>query len=346
MIKGIYFRATKFIIRMVYMGFWGFVLMLLMAGCVSIAVNTTAQPLMKAPSSQVGVRVFSWNVSADAFVRDPKAFGGFVKQSCANLVLLDEVAPFTTETQIRSAIEGVSLNHEDEWYIDFGQSGGRQRDVIVSRLPLESLPEFSKIIPYPEYSKDRLRKLMIEAGDLKYVESLDDGIAVNGVLITDSDHRLLVVSMDLECCGNDPNSWEEYKRRVETRQIRSLIRRVLERTHVDGIIVAGDFNLVSTGIPLVNISGPYVPPHAGLIAAELYHRDGIAMWTWDGRGTPFPSRAMDFVLYSPNTLKLKEGYILNTEDFSVKELEEIKVQPETSSKVSEHLPLVAEFVWQ
>jgi endonuclease/exonuclease/phosphatase (EEP) superfamily protein YafD len=187
---------------------------------------------------------------------------------------------------------------------------------------------------------------MINADKLKYVKTLEDGIAVNGVIITDGDHRLLVVSMDLECCGNDPDSWEEDKRRVETREIRRLIGQVLKRTHVDGIIVAGDFNLVGTAIPLVNLSGPYNPPHAGLIASELYHQDGITMWTWDGRGTPFPSRAMDFVLYSPNSLELKEGYILDTEDFSPEELQYMGIQPESSSKMSEHLPLVAEFVWQ
>ena len=346
MSKELYFRGLKVIRRTMAISFGCLVLVLLMTNCVSIAVNTTSETAPQTSSKKASLRVFSWNVSADAFVRDPETFRAFVKKSQANILLFDEVAPFTNTDQILSAIKGTALNHSDDWYINFGQSGGRQRDVIVSRFPQESLPEFSRIVPYPEFEKDQLRKRMIEADKLKYVKSLEDGIPVNGVIITDSNGKLLVVSIDLECCGNDPDSWEEDKRRIETREIRRLIKQVLNRTHVDGIIVAGDFNLVSTGIPLVNISGPYQPPHAGLIAAELYHQDGLTMWTWDGRGTPFPSRAMDFVFYSPNSMKLKSGYILNTEDLSPIELEQMGVQQESSSKISEHLPLIAEFVWQ
>ncbi|WP_166961364.1 endonuclease/exonuclease/phosphatase family protein [Yeosuana marina] len=346
MIKRIYFWGFKVVKSTIVISFGCLVLMLSMTNCVSIAVNTTSEAVPRIASKEAGVRVLSWNISGDAFVREPETFRAFVKKAQANVLLLDEVDPSTTEDQIRSAIKGTTLNQNDVWYINFGQSGGRQRDVIVSRLPQESLPEFSRIIPYPEYEKDRIRKRMIEADMTKYTKSLEDGIAVNGVILREEGRRLLVVSMDLECCGNEPDSWEEDRRRIETREIRKIIRQVINRTHIDGIIVAGDFNLVSTGIPLVNLSGPYKPPHAGLIAAELYHQDGITTWTWDGRGTPFSSRAMDFVLYSPNAIKLKEGYIFSTENLSIEELKKMGVQSESSSKMSEHLPLIAEFVWQ
>jgi hypothetical protein len=121
---------------------------------------------------------------------------------------------------------------------------------------------------------------------------------------------------------------------------------VLDRTQVDGLIVAGDFNLVSTPLPLVIVSGPYRPPHAGLIAAELRHLDGAESWTWDGRGTPFPSRAMDFVLYSPHVLSLRRGYVLDTADLPRPELDRLGLQPESASRLSAHRPLVVEFEWR
>jgi hypothetical protein len=217
--------------------------------------------------------------------------------------------------------------------------------VIISRLPQENVAEFSKVVPYPELEKERIRGRMIKAEAHKKASKLDDGMAVNGVIIIDGENRLLVVSIDLECCGSNPNSWEEDKRRIEAREIRRLIGKVVERTRVDGIILAGDLNVVSTVLPLVILSGPYSQPHFGLIAADLTHLDGTETWTWDGRGTPFPSRVMDLVLYSPNTIHLSDGYILDPEDLSPDARRQLSIQPDTFSKLSEHLPVITKFVW-
>jgi hypothetical protein len=138
------------------------------------------------------------------------------------------------------------------------------------------------------------------------------------------------VITDLQCCGDTPESWQEFRRRVEAREIRRLIRQVLERTHVDGIVFAGDFNLVNGSFALSLLTGPYRPPDAGLIPAELYHSDGSSTWTWDGRETPFPSGTLDFQLYSPRSLEMHSGYILDTE----------------SPRTGRHRPLVAEYAWR
>ncbi|WP_157898876.1 endonuclease/exonuclease/phosphatase family protein [Luteitalea pratensis] len=292
-----------------------------------------------------GVRVFSWNLSSDAFVKDPAAFRAVVRQSRADILLLDEVSPSTNAQQIRTALAGLAPDGPDQWHIDFGASGGRQRGVIVSRLPLERLAEFSDIVPYPADDRRRLADLMVAAGPVEPAFSMDGGIPMNGVVVLAGQRRLLVVTTDMQCCGNDPGSWQEDRRRVEAGEIRRRIRQVLERTRVDGLIVGGDFNLVSTPLPLVIVSGPYRLPHAGLLVAELRHLDGADTWTWDGRGTPFPSRPMDFVLYSPHTLALRQGYVLDTADLPQSELEQLGIQPESAGRLSAHRPLVAEFVW-
>ena len=293
-----------------------------------------------------GVRVFSWNLSNDAFVKDPAAFRALVRKAQADILLLDEVSPATNDQQIRAALAGLTSAGQDQWHVDFGASGGRQRGVIVSRLPLERLPEFSDVVPYPAAERRRLTDRMAAEGALVPGFSMDGGIPLNGVVVLSGARRLLVVNMDLQCCGDDPGSWQEERRQVEAVEIRRRVRQVLERTRVDGLIVAGDLNLVSTPLPLVILSGPYRPPHAGLIAAELRHLDGAETWTWDGRGTPFPSRAMDFVLYSPNVLSLRQGYVLDTADLSQPELDQLGLQPESAGRLSAHRPLVVEFEWR
>jgi len=292
-----------------------------------------------------GVRVLSWNVSSDAFVRDPAAFRALVRQAQPDVLLLDEVAPATTARQVRDALAG--LDGMDAWNVDFGESGGRQRGVIVSRMPLERLPEFSGIVPYPADARRRIEEGMTAADPDRPEYTMEHGIPVNGALVHAGTRRLLVVIIDLQCCGGDPGSWQEYRRRVETAEIRRRVRQVLARTRVDGIIVAGDFNLISTALPLVIASGPYAAPHAGLIAAELRHLDGVETWTIDNRGrNAFPNAELDFMLYSPRSLGLREGYVLDSADLTPAEHARLGLESESANRLSDHRPLVAAFVWR
>jgi hypothetical protein len=292
------------------------------------------------------VRVLSWNVSSDAFVRDPVAFAAMVRTARPDILLLDEVNPSTDEDQLREALAGMGSAGADGWRVDFGASGGRQRGVVLSRLPMERLPEFADIVPYPEAERLRLSERMRAVNELDPAYSMDGGIPVNGAIVLTGGRSLLVVIADLQCCGGDPGSWQEDRRRVEAREIRRRVRLVLERTRVDGLIVAADFNLVSTPLPLIIASGPYGPPYAGLVAAELYHLDGVETWTWDGRGTPFPSRALDFQLYSPCSLELVDGAVLDSADLPLAELGDLGIGPESVSRLSSHRPLVAGYAWR
>ena len=305
-----------------------------------------AGPQSRPDISTDGFRVLSWNVSDDAFVRDPAGFKAMLTRADADILLFDEVGPATTERQLSAVVAGRRREGSNAWHIAVGRSGGRQRGVIVSRQPVESLPELSGAVPYPPRDRERIHKRMLEADADRPGYSMDGGIPVNGAIVRAAGRRLLVVILDLQCCGDDPASWEEDRRRVETGEIRTRIEQVLKRTTVDGVIVAGDFNLVSTPLPMVIMSGPYPLPHGGLIAAELRQLDGIETWTWDGTGSPFPSRAMDFVLYSPNALRLRSGFILDSADLPRGELDRLGLESDSARRLSQHRPLVTEFVWQ
>jgi endonuclease/exonuclease/phosphatase family metal-dependent hydrolase len=316
-------------------------ILIFLAGCVSGSPQSTRS----------GFTVLSWNISGNAFESQPHEFRALLAFSAPDIVLLDEVDPSTNAAQLRTALPSPqSGGHQDTpnsaWHISFGTSGGRQRGVIASREPLEELEEFVGLVPYPESAKRQIMKRMPVTDRERWAASMDSGIAVNAAIVRTGGHRLLVVVADLECCGNDPASWAELKRRVEAKEIRRLIRRVAERESIDGIILAGDFNLVSTVIPLTLMTGPYDTPHSGLISAELYHRDGETTWTWDGRGTPFPSRALDFQVYSPNSIRVDQGMILDTEDLPVELLELRGLEADWSVSLSNHRPLVVQYLWR
>jgi hypothetical protein len=297
-----------------------------------------------AEQDPAAVRVLSWNVAEDAFDRRPATFRALVGYARPDILLLDEVAPSVTGHRIRAQLEASAGG--EPWQVAIGASGGRQRGVIASRWPLEPVPELSRAVPYPAHERDRLQERMVAAGEDRPAYTMEGGIPVNGALVSVEGRRLLVVTLDLQCCGNDPGSWQEARRRVEAGEIRARIARFLDRTRVDGVVLGGDFNLVGTALPLVVLSGPYPAPNAGLIGADLRHLDGTETWTWDGRGTPFPSRAMDFVMYSPQALELRDGYVLDTEDLPSGELRRLGLVPESTRQLSDHRPVVAHFVWR
>ena len=211
---------------------------------------------------------------------------------------------------------------------------------------MEVSPEFATVIHYPEDERRKIHERMQAVNENRPGLSMDDGIPLTGVIAHVGDKHLLIVSVDLQCCGNDASSWQEYRRRVETKVLREKIRHVIERTHIDGIVVAGDFNLVGSAIPLVIASGPYVSPIGGLLAADIRQLDGEDAWTWDGRGTEFPSNTLDFQLYSPNSLQLQSGYILSSEDLSLDEIDKLSIHTQSSRQLSDHLPLVVEYQWR
>lgn len=159
--------------------------------------------LVDAPATtDSGTRVLSWNISSDAFVRHPEQFQALLRRADADILLLDEVRPVADAGKLAIVLADLEPGAESEWHIEYGQSGGRQRDVIASRAPIEALPEFSRIIPYPEVAKHHILQAMSEWERGNSDLSMENGIPVNGALVYTGGRRLLVVIADLQCCGD------------------------------------------------------------------------------------------------------------------------------------------------
>ena len=259
--------------------------------------------------------------------------------------MLDEVDPSTEPKQLVNVLDALRPGEDDAWNVDVGASGGRQRGIIASRAPLDPLQEFASIVPYPAQDKRHILDAMPRRDRTNPDWSMEGGIPVNGAVIHTGGRKLLVIVADLQCCGDGPGSWQEYRRRVEAREIRQLIQQVLEKNLVDGIVFAGDFNMVNSTFPMALLTGPYPLPHAGLIPAEIYHPDGVSTWTWDGRRTPFPSNTLDYQLYGAHGLEMHSGFILDSEGISPETREQLGLESRTSSRTGRHRPLVVEYSW-
>lgn len=282
-------------------------------------------------ASADGVRILSWNISYNAFHEEAEEFQSLLQWANPDIVLLDEVYPAVPLDKFHVALANLRPGEDETWHVNFGASGGRQRDIIASRAPLEALPEFSSKVPYPEDERQTIHERMSDEARANKYLTMDNGIPVNAAIVLVGGRRLLVVITDLQCCGDDADSWQEYRRQVEAREIRRLIEKVLERTDVDDLIIAGDFNLV-TGLAAAEIlNEPYEICPDGLSTAELYHPDGVAQWTWNGSGMPFPNGRLDFQFYCSDTLDMRSGFVLEND---------------AAAETGRHRPLVAEYGWK
>jgi hypothetical protein len=69
----------------------------------------------------------------------------------------------------------------------------------------EMLPEFLAIVPYPDEGRHRILAAATPDKHSKVIQSMDNGIPINGAVILIDDQRLLVVITDLQCCGDGPD---------------------------------------------------------------------------------------------------------------------------------------------
>lgn len=294
--------------------------------------------------AQTTFRVLSWNISDDAIVDEADEFRAILNWADPDVVLLDEVSPAISPDVLHEHLTTLSGDNAD-WTVTTGSSGGRQRIWIAARASITAVNQLADIVAYPEDAYQRIKAGMSDSERRNPDWSMDGGIPVSGAVVTLNDRRLLIVGTDLQCCGDGPKSWQELRRRVEARTLRKLIQSTIDEQAIDGVIFGGDFNMVSSTYPLALLLGPYPAPIGGLIPAESYHADGESTWTWDGRGTPFPSNSLDYQFYSPAALEWVSGRILDAESVSPEEREAHSLNKGTSLRTGRHRPIVVEYRW-
>ena len=114
-------------------------------------------------------RVLSWNISGDAFVNEQSDFHSLLRWGDPDVVLLDEVAPSADPSELTKALTDLRADDDNVWHVNFGTSGGRQRNIIASRAPQEVLHEFSGIVRYPDEDQTRILALVPFKNRLQHI---------------------------------------------------------------------------------------------------------------------------------------------------------------------------------
>lgn len=285
--------------------------------------TTTAELPAKSPGAGA-LRLMSWNAANGSLFDKPEPFVRVLAAIDPDVIFLQELTDRSSAAQLESFLnQRLSSEALNQWHVVFGAGGGTLRCAVASRLPLESAEPF-ELLPYPDWPQRSLR--------------------VAGAVIKTANKRLLCVSVHLRCCGGI-GSQQDFIRILEVETIREELRKLAESQTFDGVIVAGDFNLVGSRRPLDLLTTHLDITSLSLIEAEPYQLDGLSNATWSDRAQPFAPGRLDYLLFSNRTMALRNTFVLDARDLNPDALPRLGLRSDDTASASDHFPVVADVQW-
>jgi len=275
--------------------------------------------------SRADLRIVSWNVNFSGLLRRPERFGRILRALDPDVILLQELQEDATPLQLvefaRTWVPGGGRGGR-AWNALLGAGGGDLRCAVVTRLDLEPSRALH-VVPFPDLPERTIRVAAAEVGE---------------------QHRLLVLSVHLRCCGW-AGSFEDRTRQVESDALRRAVLAALPATQADGVIIAGDLNLVGSRRPLDLLAEGLDGDGSDLTVAEALQIDGRSNATWGDPDLPFVPGRLDFLLYPDKSLEQINAFVMDTRDLEPQWLQRHELRADDTASASDHLPLVADLRW-
>ncbi|MCH8152045.1 MAG: endonuclease/exonuclease/phosphatase family protein [Planctomycetes bacterium] len=291
-------------------------------------VNRSAKPKARDPLSrpgEAGLRIVSWNVNQGALLANSEPFGRVLAAVDPDVILLQELTDRNTAGQVEGVLNRwLPRDGPQQWDVVFGAGGGNLRCVIASRLELTPAKPV-ELVPHPMWREDH------------YLRAV-------GTIIEHAGKRLLVISVHLRARGR-AGSREDLIRGLELETLRQAIRTAMLGENINGIIVAGDFNLVGSRRPLDLMTKWLDLENWSLEAAQAYQLDGLSNATWSDPDEPFVPGRLDYLLYSDATLTVLRSFVLDSRDLNPRWLDRHGLKLHDTASASDHLPLIADVKW-
>ena len=250
------------------------------------------------------LRVVSWNVQFGNMLDDVDRSSRLLKSIQPDVLLLQELdgddTPETLQVFLRESLGG-------SWNVCMSTALGeerhqRLRSAIATTLPMTQIHPAKKL-PHK-----------VVMANIQYKSK-----------------TYTFGSLHFRCCGG-PDSEAELQRQKEANMLRDNIQAL----NTDGVIIAGDWNLVGTNAPLETVKAN------DLAIVQAYQPDGKLTATWSDASSSFTPGRLDWMLVSKNTVKVARSFVLETSDFDEETLKKYQVQRDDTETLSDHLPLVAD----
>jgi endonuclease/exonuclease/phosphatase family metal-dependent hydrolase len=285
--------------------------------------DQAADPLARAPRSDL--RVVTCNVNFGGLFRRPELFGRILRALDPDVILFQEIQDGTTAQRLVSFLRRSvpeSGRGRGRWSALVGAGGGDLHCAVAARTDLEAFAPLD-VVPMPDRPDETVRVAAAVVGRRR---------------------RLLVVSVHLRCCGW-VGSFEDRTRQVEADAIRRAVRAALPAAAVDGLVIAGDLNLVGSRRPLDLLGEGLGADGSALTVASMLQIDGRSNATWSDPDQPFVPGRLDFFLYADTSVRAAGAFVLDTRDLEPRWLQHHGLRPDDTASATDHLPLVVDLRW-
>lgn len=282
-------------------------------------------------------RVLEWNVSDSAWVKNEVATKSILRHADPDVVILIQIHPGLTASAVKRVLSGIRGPQDTVWHISYRGTGSLEHTAIATRGSQTEIREFENI-PFPSSRPDAQRAIPTDPAE----RGVKASVPITAVAVKSGSRSLMIVGLHFTCCGAIDN-WREYRRRIEADEVRQRIRSAVSRIHPDGIVIAGDMNLVAGRAALDTVLLSIIAkPLAPMKRADVLHADGWTDWTWDGTGTPFNGGRLDNVVYSAGTLEPVFSRIWDTADMPADTLRAYGLEAAASRTINRHRPVVVD----
>jgi endonuclease/exonuclease/phosphatase family metal-dependent hydrolase len=286
--------------------------------------NQLSDPLGRRP--RTALRVVSWNVNFGGLFRQPELFGRILRALDPDVILFQEIHEDTAPQQLveflRRWVVGGGRSRR-AWNALIGAAGGDLRTAVAARVDLEAFAPL-RVVPMPDRPDQTLRVAAAIVGTRR---------------------RLLVGSVHLRCCGW-AGGFEDRTRQVEADALRRAVRAVLPSASFDGVVIAGDLNLVGSRRPLDLLADGLDGDGSDLAVAEAYQIDNLSNATWSNADQPFVAGRLDFLLYADTNVEPVGAFVMDTRDMAPPWLDRHGLRLDDTASASDHLPLVVDLRWR
>jgi endonuclease/exonuclease/phosphatase (EEP) superfamily protein YafD len=297
------------------------------------ARQADAAAVSRSPDAEL--RLLSWNVGDRGPVTATEAFDRLMRALEPDVILLDEVARDIDAEWFERLFASFGGN----WTVVRGESGGRQTALIASRLPLEPVASLASV-EYPD-SIYRLSESSSRQLQLDLATGPADRMPVLGAMLETGSSRLLLVTLDLPCCGY-AGSAEDQARIVMADAINRAVSETVAAADPTGVIVAGDFNLVGSRTPLDRLLTGLDPADGDLAPVRALRSNGASAATWWNPSDRFPPGRLDWVLHS-QTLEPVRAFVFDASDVTAAAAQSLGIEAADSDAVSDHRPVIVDF---
>jgi len=271
------------------------------------------------------LRVVSWNGELGAIISRPEAFIRTLDAIAPDVILFQELTDKITEEQVKAFVAHLRPDSTDRpWHVLLGKGGGDLRTAVLSKLPLTAVKPLEIVT---------------------YADRPERSIRVCGALLEAGGRKLLAASVHLKCCGRN-GSPEDVTRLAEVAQIHAAVKTAIAELKPDGLVIAGDMNLVGSRTPLENFMAGLDLDSSNLEAVDAYQLDGRSNATWSDRKQPFVPGRLDYALYSDSSLQVSQCLVYDSWDVAPKWRTVHGTQANDTDLASDHLPVVFDLAWK